>query len=90
MGKGAWQATGHGVTRVSHDLVTKPPPPSCSLYLWGFPAGSVGKESTYNVGDLGSIPGLGLSPGGGHGRIPMDRGAWWAAVHGVAESDMTR
>ena len=47
--------------------------------------------------DMGSIPGLGRSPGGGNGdpfqysllRISMDRGAWWAIVHGVAESDMT-
>ena len=34
----------------------------------GFPGGSDGKESTYNVGDLGLIPGLGRSPGGGHGN----------------------
>ena len=33
-----------------------------------FPGGSDGKESTYNVGDLGLIPGLGRSPGGGHGN----------------------
>jgi len=59
-----------------------------------FPDGSNGKESTCNVKDLGSIPGLGRSPGEGHGhhfsilawRIPMDRGAWWARVHGVAKS----
>ena len=59
-----------------------------------FPGGSVGKESACNVGDLSSIPGLGRSPGGGHGnhsiilawRIPMKRGAWWATVHGVAKS----
>ena len=44
--------------------------------------------------DIGSIPGLGRSPGGGHGNPlqhsclenPMDRGAWWATVHGVAPS----
>ena len=44
--------------------------------------------------DASSIPGLGRSPGGGHGNPlqrscpenPMDRGAWWATVHGVAES----
>ena len=35
----------------------------------GFPGGSVGKESTCNAGDLGSIPGLGRSPGGGHGNL---------------------
>ena len=33
----------------------------------GFPGGSDGKESAYSVGDLGSIPGLGRSPGEGHG-----------------------
>ena len=62
-----------------------------SLY---FPAGSDGKESACNVGDLGSIPGSGRPPGGGHGNPlqysclenPTDRGAWWATVHGVTES----
>ena len=96
--------------------------------LLGFPGGSVGKESTCNAGDLGLNPGLGRSPGGGHGnpkaslvvqtvknlqcgrlgfnsgseRSPgegngnplqysclensMDRGAWWATVHGIALS----
>ena len=52
------------------------------------------KASGYNVGDLGSIPGLGRSPGEGNGNPlwysclenPMDGGAWWAAVHGVAKS----
>ena len=52
--------------------------------LLGFPGGSVGKETTCSVGDLGLIPGLGRSPGGGHGNPvqcsslenPMDRGAW--------------
>ena len=46
---------------------------SCAFYcqtvgLLGFPGGSAGKESTYNAGDLGTIPGLGRSPGGGHGN----------------------
>ena len=53
-----------------------------------------GKESMCNAGDLGSVPGLGRSPGGGHSnplqyscrRIPMDRRAWWTTVHGVAKS----
>ena len=52
------------------------------------------KASAYNVGDPGSIPGLGRSPGEGNGNPlqysclenPMDRGAWWATVHGVAKS----
>ena len=39
-----------------------------SLYQLGFPGGSDGKESASSVGDLGSIPGLGRSPGGGHGN----------------------
>ena len=49
-----------------------------------FPGGSDGKASVYNVGDPGSIPGLGRSPGEGNGNPlqdyclenPMDRGAW--------------
>ena len=60
----------------------------------GFPCGSAGKEFASNVGDLGSIPGLGRSPGEGHGNSlqyscpenPMGRGTWRAMVHGVAES----
>ena len=35
--------------------------------IMGFPGGSDGKESASNAGDLGPIPGLGRSPGGGHG-----------------------
>ena len=60
----------------------------------GIPGGSDGKESACNAGDLGLIPGLGRSPGGRHGNLlqysclenPMDRGAWWAIVRGVAKS----
>ena len=56
--------------------------------------GSDGKEPAYNVGDLGSILGLGRCPGKGTGytlwyphlEISMDRGAWQATVHGVAKS----
>ena len=55
------------------------------------------KVSSYNAGDLGSIPGLGRSRGEGNGNPlqyscledSMDRGAWYATVHEVAESDMT-
>ena len=46
-----------------------------------------------DIGGAGSIPGSGRSPGGGNGHPlqydclgnPMDRGAWWAIVHGVAK-----
>ena len=56
--------------------------------------GSDGKESTCYAEDLGSIPGWGRSPGEGNGNPlqyscledPMDRGAWWATVYGVAKS----
>ena len=58
------------------------------------PGGSDGKEFACNVGDMGSIPGLGRSPGEGNGNPlqyyclenPMDRVAWWATVHGVAKT----
>ena len=39
--------------------------------LLGFPGGSEGKASAYNVGDLGSVPGLGRSPGEGNGNSPQ-------------------
>ena len=58
----------------------------------GFPGGSVSKESAYNAGDPGLIPGSGRSPGGRDGNLlqyscqenHMDRGAWSATNHGVA------
>ena len=66
----------------------------------GLPNGSAGKESTCNARDTGLIPGSGRSPGEGNGnplssifarKNPMDRGAWWATVHGVTkESDITQ
>ena len=60
----------------------------------GFPDGSEGKESTYHVGDLGSIPELGRYPGEGNNyplqysglENSMDRGAWRVTVHGVTKS----
>ena len=61
------------------------------MILWIFPYISVGKESASKAGDLGSIPGLGRSPGEGNGNTskysclknPMDRGARQATVHGI-------
>ena len=64
---------------------------------WGvkvFPGSSTCKESAYNAGNLGAIPGSGRSPGEGNGyslqyfclENPMDRGAWPATVHGVTKS----
>ena len=52
------------------------------------------KKLPANAGDTGSIPGSGRSPGGGNGNLlqysclenPMDEGARWATVHGVAKS----
>ena len=63
----------------------------------GFPGGSVVKNAPAlqeREGDTDSIPGSGRSPGGGQGNPfqdsflenPMDRGAWWAMVHGVTKS----
>ena len=60
----------------------------------GLPGGSDSKESLCNAGDLSPILGLGKSPGEENGNPlqysclenPMDGGAWWAAVHGVAKS----
>ena len=64
----------------------------CTL---GFPVGSDGKESACNSGDLGSIPGLGRSPGGGHGN-PLqysclenshEQRSLEATVHGVSKNE---
>ena len=62
--------------------------------MTGFPGLLMVKNPPANagdIGDMGSIPGLGKSPGGGHGNPlqysclenPMDRGAWWATVYRV-------
>ena len=64
----------------------------CSTSYMGFPHSSVGKSSACNAGDPSSLSGLGRFPGGGNGNPlqysclenPVDRGAWQAAVHGIA------
>ena len=66
----------------------------CIRGALSFPCSSLDKQSACSAGDLGSIPGLGRSPGEGNGNplhYPclenlMDRGAWWAVVYGVAKS----
>ena len=70
---------------------------SADLFSMGFPDVSYGKESSHNVGDPGSVPGLGRSPGERNGYTlqysclenSMDGGAWQATAHGIAESDTT-
>ena len=74
--------------------VTPPPNLHDGAASKGFPRGLDGKESACNAGDLGSIPGLGRSPGEGNGypfqysylENLMDRGAWQATVHGVKKN----
>ena len=66
----------------------------CAYKVKGFPGGSDGKESTCSAHDLGLIPGLGRPPGEENSYLlqysclenSMDRGAWWATVHGVAKN----
>ena len=65
-----------------------------SIQTEGFPGASDSKESACNTGDLGLIPGSGRSPGEENGypfqysclENFMDKGAWWATVHGVSKS----
>ena len=64
------------------------------LCIRGLPSGSDSKESACNAGDPSWIPGSGKYPGEGNGNSlqysclgsPVDRGSWWATVHGVARS----
>ena len=85
-----------------HGGSSSPGGPQTPISVWkkwhdplvGFPSGSEVKASACKAGDLGSIPGSGRSPGEGNGNPlqysclenPMDRGAWWVTVHGVAKS----
>ena len=93
MDRGAWWASVHGVTKSRTRL--------CDLHFhryYFFPLGtsytSDSKESACNAGDPGLIPGSGRPSGEGNGNPlqysclenHMDRGAWWASVHGVTKS----
>ena len=97
MNRGTWWATAHGIAKSQTGLKrqslythTQALTPMCI----GFPGGSDSKELTDNAGDLSLIPGLGRSLGEGMAthfsifawRIPMDRGAWWATIHGVTKN----
>ena len=81
---GLGRSAGEGIGCPLHSLPTP-------LFL-GFPCGSAGKESTCNVGDVGSIPGLGGSPGEGKGYPLQYSGlenSMDCIVHGVKELDTT-
>ena len=97
---GSWWWTGRpGVLRfmesqrVGHDWMTELNW-SDWMFPLGFPGGSAVKNLPANAEDVDSVPGLGRSSGGGNGNSlqysclgnPMDRGVWWATVHGVAKS----
>ena len=94
--RGTWQPTVRGVTRVGHDSEK-----TTNVYLFYFQFVVIKNKavinifiSTWNVRDLGPIPGLGRSPGDGNGNPlqysglenSMDREACWATVHGVTKS----
>ena len=62
--------------------------------MWASQVALEVKNHPANAGDMGSIPGLGKYPGGGHGNPfhdsclenSIDRGAWWATVPGITNS----
>ena len=68
--------------------------PSLSVSLMGFPSGSMVKNLPASAGDVGLIPNPGRSSGEGNGNPlqrsclenPVDRGAWWATAHRMADS----
>ena len=86
-----------GSHKVGHDWSDLAAAAAAPCLYHSFTGSSDSKESACNVRDPGSIPESGRPPGKGNGNplqcscleYSMDRGAWQAAVHGVAESDMT-
>ena len=101
MDRRAWWATVHAVTksqtRLKHAHTHIPTTdPLCAIY-WGFSGGASGKELACQCRRrqrCGFNPGLGRSPGGGHGsplqcscsKNPMSQEVWWVTVHTVTES----
>ena len=94
MDRGAWHRIAKSWTRLKQ-LNTN------TIYTsWAFQVALMVKNlptSAIDIRDVGSIPQSGRYPGGGHSNPlqysclenPMDRGVWWATVHGVTESDTT-
>ena len=94
MDREAWQAIvcGFANSRIRLKQLSM----HCALVvcILGFPGSSVVKNLPSNAGDVGSIPGLGRSPGEGIGNHlqysclgnPTERRSWLVAVHGVAKS----
>ena len=89
------QCVSHKLRNQLHEDLHAPPQNWCHLHLlWASLVAQRLKPSACNAGDLGSIPGSGRSPGNGNGtplqysclENPMDGGAWWATVHGLAKS----
>ena len=89
-----WDFLGKSTGLGCHCLLPYHGYPRVSLQLAGFPHSSVSKECACNAGDLASVPcwedplekEMATHSGVLAWRIPMDRGAWWAPVHGVAKS----
>ena len=85
---GAWWAAVSGVAQSRTRLKRRSSSSSSSMTGLGFPGGSAGKESSRNVGDLGSVPGLGRSPGEGNSYLVQYSGlenSMDSIVHGVAK-----
>ena len=91
-GRGSLVCRSHGVAKSRTRL--SDPTTARGRHDFGLPRWLSDKESTCQAGDAGLIPGSRRSPGGGNGNIlqcscrenPVDRGAWWATVQGVAKS----
>ena len=91
--RGAWWAAISGVAQ-SQTRLKRLSSSSSSILSSGFPGGSMVKNQPAIARDAGSTPGSGRFPGEGNGNPlqysylgnPMNRGAWWATVHGVAKS----